>query len=480
MTWLRSMGLRMVLALGLALMLWVFVSFSENPDRSIPFENVSVTLEGLAPGLLVVDKEGLPRESLPSVDVLVTGDTETLREMRESDLFAYVDMTGLGPGQRIAPISVKPTRPGLARLDFSPDPTFLPLRIEQIITRTVPLTIEVRGDVPFSFEKGVASAIVRERAVAEVQISGPQNRVDRVTHVRATANVAGFTANYRSPRPLEAVGEDEQPIAGVTIAPDSVDVLVPINSSVGIKRVPVLPQVVGRPGSGYIVTDVAVDPQLVSLTGSSGPLNRAQSISTAPVDLAGASQTFTRTVALVAPPATILRDGVPSEAVVTVRIAMIDRPFQITLPVPVQISGGGGLPISYSPQVVRVTLSGSGERLAALDPAALQASVSARGLRPGTYTLAPTIALPPGIALAGNPPAVTITIQPPPSPVPQATAPPTDTSDAGPPTVEPTASPTASPTAAAAPTGTAQPSPEPPPTAAPPESATASPTAENV
>ena len=69
MTSLRTQGLRLLLSIGLAFALWIFVSFTQNPDQRSAFEGVPVDIEGLAPGLLVVDKEGLPKANLPTVTI---------------------------------------------------------------------------------------------------------------------------------------------------------------------------------------------------------------------------------------------------------------------------------------------------------------------------------------------------------------------------------------------------------------------------
>lgn len=462
MTWLRLTGLRLLLAIGLGLTLWVFVSYSVNPDRRIPFDNIPVNIEGLSPGLLVVDKEGL-RAAPPPVDVTVESDADTLENVRASDLHAFVDLQGRGPGEHAVPVNVRTTRSGIGRLSFSADPELLPIRIEQEITRTVPLTVEISGIVPFSYERGVASAIVGGQPANEVSVWGPQSRVERVVVARATANIDRLTANYSSSRPLEAIGANGQVIVGVTIEPDTVRVEVPIISSAGIKRVPVVPRLSGNPASGYIVDGVSVEPMFVDLTGSSGPLERVQSVSTLDVSVEGRSRPFSETVALELPPNTILQADQPGMAVVTVQIVPIERPFQVTLPVPVRVFGvSEGLSVAFNPAVVDVTLSGRAAQLEALDPNGLQAVVSARDLDPGTYTLTPSIALPEGVTLAGEPPRVTLTLQLPPTPTPTpaptpADVPPTETPAA--PTLTPApAGPTPTtppPTTAASPTETA-------------------------
>jgi YbbR domain-containing protein len=311
----------------------------------------------------------------------------------------------------------------------SVSPELLSIRIDQLITRTVPLTVEVTGNVPFSFEAGMPQVMVRGEELTEARVIGPQGRVERVARVHVTADIDRLTANYNSPRPLEPVSADGQVVAGVAVEPVIANVQVPIVSSAGIKRVPIVPRVVGEPASGYVVAGVSVEPQFVTLTGSSGPLDQVQNIETQGVDISGANATITRTVALQEPGGARLRFGEPVSATVTVRITPIARPFRVSLPVPVEvINQPAGLLVSVNPQFVQVTLGGPAQRLSAIDPQTIVGTIDLSGFDAGVYSLAPAFTLPPDITLEGEPPQVTVVLRAPPTEVPPTVTPaPTET-----------------------------------------------------
>lgn len=423
MNWLRTTGLRITLSVGLALALWIFVTFTENPDTTVVYENVPVRIEGLAPGLIVVNAEGAPRANPPTVDVTVSTDETTAGTIRLSDLKAFVDLSGREPGEHVVPLNVDATRPGLAQAQFVAEPRNLPIRIDQEITRTVPVDVAVLGNVPFSFEQGSPVATVRGQPVTTADVRGPQNRVELVAEAQATADIDRLTANYNSPRPLEALTGDGQVVEGVTIEPATVDVLVPIRSSVGIKRVPVIPQVSGTPAAGFAVVSVTVEPQFVNLTGGSGALDTVQSVQTEAVNIDGASRTISTTVELVRPSEAVLGEGEPRNAVVTVAIAPIARPFTVTVPVPVQaVNVPDDLQISLSPQLVQLTVSGLAGQIAQIGPTQLLGTVDVGNLGPGTYQITPTFNLPEGVTIDGDGPTVTVTLRRPATDTPQPTA----------------------------------------------------------
>jgi YbbR domain-containing protein len=466
MTWLRTSGLRLLLAIGLGFSLWVFVSYTTNPDRLTQFKDLPVDPEELAAGLVIVDQNGLPNPPLPPVTITLRSIGDTTVTPSSNDIEAYVDLTGQQPGERSVPVRARITTPGRKPEIAEIKPDLLAIRIEQVLTRTVPLTIEVVGNVPFSYQDLPPRATVSGQAVTEISISGPRSQVERVATARATANIDRLTANYDAPRQLEAIDADKQVVEGVVIRPERVNISVPIVSIAGIKRVPIIPSITGEPASGYVVAGLSVAPQFVRLAGGSGSLENVQSITTEPVNIAGASGTITRVVELQGPLETPLLSGEPVSATVTVRIQPIARPFQVTLPVPVQlIDIGPGLLGSVNPLIVQVTLAGTAAQLNALDSTALAGTVSAAGLGAGIYSVAPAFTLPRGVELVGDAPKVTLVLRLPASPTPQPTptATATDQPSEAPPTETPP-EPIATP--AAEPNATPRPAEEPSPTPA--------------
>ncbi|GAB4202140.1 MAG: CdaR family protein [Roseiflexaceae bacterium] len=483
MTWLRTTGLRLALSLGLAFSLWAFVSFSENPDRSVQFDDIAVTIDNLAPGLLLVDANGSPRSSLPTVSVTVTAEDQTINRVQASDVRAFVDLDSYQPGDFNVPIKVVPNRTGLSNASLTPTPDRVPIRIERELSRTVPLTVELSGSVPFSFRSLPPQITSGGKPISQVTVRGPAPRIEQVVLAQAPANIDRLTANYSSPRPVQPVNAGGQAISGVVVEPETVDVLVPIVSSAGTKRVPVVPQVIGQPASGTIAASIEVDPAFVVLTGSAGRLDEVELVETEPVDIAGASATFTRTVDLIEPTGAVIEASQPRRAVVTVRVRPLQQPFRVRLPVQVQVTNvPDGLLVSFTPQVLQLTISGTAAQLAALEQTTLSGVISLRGLTAGVYTFQPSVPLPEGLSIAGAVPRVTVSLRN----VPVATPQPTPGTTATPeqptapaertPEQQPTAAPSATPDAAPAqPAATPAAQPTPAPTN-PPASPAAQPT----
>ncbi len=410
--------LRIALAIGLSFALWTFVSFSQNPEELVRFDDMVLQVVGLGPDLILVDTNGLPNLTLPTIDITLRTDRIQRNDLRPIDIRAVIDLTGLEPGDHLVPVNVQPTR----NISFSVpnngvEPIAIPLRIEQQITRTVPIALEILGNLPFSFERGEATISQNDTGdpITMVEVTGPQSRVERVIAAQAIANVEQLRVSYDAPIQLTPLDERDDVVSGVQVTPPNVRVLIPITSVVGLRLVPIAPVIIGRPTAGYAVAAVEVVPPLISLTGSSGPLNAVSSLSTTPIDLNGTSGTIESTVTIIFPPGTSAQAGQPTQAQVTVRITAIDRPFQVQLPAQVNLIGANnGLLVSVNTSVVSLDLAGPVTALNALAQQTLRANVDISALGPGTYTLNTVIELPDTVSLVGDAPTVVVTIRPPP------------------------------------------------------------------
>lgn len=419
MRWLRDMGLQFLIALFLSLVLWTFVTFTTNPDTTATYNNIPVEAVGLSPGLVIVNEEGIPRpdpENLAQVQATLETDRNTLAsaELSATDLQGTVDLEGLGPGDHTVDINVDPDRSNIRLSSVSPEE--LTVRLEEFITMTVPISIELEGDLPFSYERDEPEVRASNQLIDQVQVSGPRSQVSRVDYAGVTISIDQLRATYVSNLQLEPRDTNDEAVEGVELAPRQVRVRIDIRPAVGVKRVPVLGQVEGTPAPGYVVTAVQSTPALIDLVGSSRLLDRIDHIETEPVNVSGATSIITQEVGLELRGAQPQADQ-PERVTVEVQIAPVDQQFEVQIPVPVQVVGAGdALLATIEPLVVEVPLQGSANAFQQLSDDTMIATVDIGGLGPGTYALTPQLALPDRLELAGDIPAVTVTLRVAPSP----------------------------------------------------------------
>lgn len=442
MNWLRTSGPRLLFAIALSFAMWVYVTYTENPDRSASFDGLPVTVLNLAPDLVIVDQNGAPRpdqKSFSQVNVTVKTDKSTLSTLSQRYLSPFIDLEGIDtPGDHAVKVQVELAADDIRVSDFSlieTEPEFLSVRFEKWITATVPLTIDVQGNLPFSFERGDPQVTFNGEAISKVDVEGPENRVGQVASARATANIEQLRANYVSSLQLTAFDKNNQEVSGINLSPSVVRVYIPIRSVVGLKRVPVLGNVEGSPAPGYVVTDIRSDPQLVSVSGSSGRLDEIDRIETIPISINGRTGVFTERVALIFPPGVSRHFSEESHVEITITIEPLAHTFQVVLPFTIDVIGiPSGWIASLDPRFVQVPIAGPEEMLSQITPSQLFATINMSGETPGVYTRVPNISLPEGFQLAGDIPSVEVSINAPatatpepPTPEPPTPQPPTTT-----------------------------------------------------
>ncbi len=449
MTRLRDMGLQMATSLILALVLWATVTAITNPEGTRRYENVEVGARDVPPGLVIVNEAGLPipdTSSLENIDVVVSTDQETLSAFQKEDIQAYVSLIDAEPGVRTTEVQFENSGPAVR---YQPTPEEISVQLEPVITRTVPITVEIIGSLPFSYERNEPETREGDQFVQEAQVSGPSSQVERVVRAATMINIEQLRATYVSLQQLTPQDANGTEVEGVTLDPTQVRVRIEISAVVGVKRVPVLGSVEGSPAPGYVVTQITSDPPLINLVGSSSILNATDKVETDPLTISDATGTVTQTVPInfgSAQP----QPGEPREATVTVQIETLDQPLQVQIPAPVEVIGSpAGLLTSVDPPVVQVPLEGPVLAFVQLNASALAANINAAGLGPGVYRLTPQVTVPPDLSIVGPLPDVTLTLSAPTTPTPPSlpTATPTPIPEALPnstPTIPPPEAPGAS------------------------------------
>ena len=134
---------------------------------------------------------------------------------------------------------------------------------------------------------------------------------------------------------------------------------------------------------------MSVDPAVVTIIGEPQPLGAVEALDTEAVDLAGATDPFTRQVTVQAPSGVSLARAEP----LTLAAQISPVNLRQTLRVPVTVQGvSGDLFLASGVPVVTITASGATDQ--GLSASDVRAIVDASGLSEGAYTLPVRMTLP--------------------------------------------------------------------------------------
>ena len=271
---------------------------------------------------------------------------------------------------------------------------------EQIVERAMripleftnlPAELELVGDAPDLVD-------VRVRGSSGALGRIPAGELVAVVDLRAAR--AGQRLFHLTP------GEVRAPfgIQVVQISPSNVPVTFEKSAT---RVVPVVPEVEGEPGDGFMVGAVTADPPTVTVVGPASAVARLTEAITEPVSVAGASEAVVETVNIgVTEPSVRLLSPGSAE----VRIAVAAQPIEWAVAaVPVRAAEGGAAQIAPSEVTVYVRGPREARGAGARD---FDASVDIQGLRPGLFELPVQVTAPARVGVVRvEPPMVRVRIR---------------------------------------------------------------------
>ncbi|MBI2939739.1 MAG: hypothetical protein HYY04_04810 [Chloroflexi bacterium] len=385
----------MLLAVLLSTGLWLAVVLEQNPEVPVSFASVPIQVKGIPTGLALANE-------IPTTRIWLIAPQDVGPQLRPDRLRVEIDASKAGPGIQEVPVTVA-VLDSRARLDRA-EPSTVPLRLEAIRKKEVPVRVNLAGSVAFGF-----AARPPRVTPPTVTVHGPQGAVDQVAAVVVSTSLEGLRSSLSqgfAPVPATTAGT---PVERVTLDPERVLVEVAVEQQVSYKTVPIAPQVAGTVAYGYQIVGILVEPTAVTVVGDPAVLMGMEYLQTRPVVVNGAEGD----VAVSAEPA--LPPGVSLAVAQSMLVRVLVRPIESskTMLIAPEVRGlSDQLTARVEPDGVQVTLSGPLPLLAQIRPEDVQVMVNATGLMTGTHTLRPAIGLPNLIKLVGmNPKEVRMTVR---------------------------------------------------------------------
>jgi len=381
--WLATNVRRFILAFALALAVWVSAVTAADPDETRTFPNsIPIEFVGQDPGLII--KGQVPRQ----IQLTLRAPNSVWEKLTsEKDaVHALVDLSGVGAGTYSLDVQVQIQVRPVRIISFSPKQ--IDLILEALVTRSLPVQLSLTGTPAIGYQAG-------DKALdpAEVIVSGPESLVEQVAIVGVTLDLTDLRQNVDATLALQALDGQGALVSGLILNPDSVQISLSITQQGGYRDLAVKVVTIGRPASGYRLTNIAPIPPVVTVFSSNFEQITALPgyVETAPFDLNGASADIETHLTLNLP----LGVTLVGEQSVLVQVGISAIQGSLTLnnqPVEI-INLSPTLQASVSPDKVNVLLSGPLPVLNTLAPADVHVIIDAKDLTPGTYQLTPTIQL---------------------------------------------------------------------------------------
>jgi len=369
-----------LLALILAISVWISAVTAADPDEQRAPITVPLELIGEDPSLVMTSK--VP--SVVEVTLRAPSSAWELLTAQENTVRAILDLSGLSAGEHSVDIqiqvSVRPTQKVLV------NPTTVTVNLEPLMTDKLSIDLSLSGQPAVGYQAGDPAL-----DPTEVIISGPESLVERAIRARILVNLSGIRESIDQAIPVEILDEQNAPLDGITVNPESVLVNIPIGQQGGFRDVAVKVVVQGQQAAGYRLENISVFPPVVTVYASDPQLikNISGVVETQPLDIQDAKNNISTRLGLTLP------DNITIVGAQTVQVEVGISPIQTSLTLldkQINILGlPEGMIAQISPQTVDVILSGPLPVLDALTPQEVTITVNVTGLDIGVHQLTPTV-----------------------------------------------------------------------------------------
>lgn len=390
----------MIFALLAAFIMWVYITNSENPQKSKTIYNVQVNLinqdniqqSGLA---LLPDQTFL-------VSIKITGSANDVNGITASDFTASADMnTTLASGENKINVKLQQT-PRNVKVVTSTEDLYVIVKLDQLKEKQVPVSLDVKG-TPESGYENAGSSVKPET----VLVSGPAKYVDSVVSASGKVDITGVSSDVTVSTTVKALDNEGKEVSNVTISPQSVNAFISIKAS---KIVDVKVKTIGIAPEGIAITSITVNPNTVTIMGDKNVISKISSIETQAVDVSKISQTSSVDTTLNLPEGVTVVNNA-NGIKVTVNV---EGKIEKTITVSLTLNGkNDGLNYALSSNSVQVTIKGKKSAIHDIDASSLTATVDLSNLTEGSHDVPVNVTVPnEAETVKVNPDKITVTVTP--------------------------------------------------------------------
>lgn len=366
---LKNDRINMIIALLIAIGLWVYVVGVENPKKDIQIKDVPITF--VNGDTLAESDLTLLSVSDSYVDVQVTGVRSEIRNVDRNDIKITADLEGYKAGEHTIRLQIG--RINNVEIETKQK---ISIVVDQLITEEKPVEVTLDGSISDDIEPYIVQV-----SQQTANVTGAKTLVDRIEKIEAPLDIGkveselkSFTVNLR---PVDSEGET---VRNVEVSADSVSV-----SAVNLNKKTVRLDVPVIGAESLDVERTVTVPKTITIKGLNEDLSKVSLITAEPLDI---SQIYEDMVLKVVP---ILPDGVEAasdsqklQAQVTVR-GMESRSFEYSEEAVVAEGVAENMTVTLDDMDIVLHVTGRDTIIETLTGDEFSFVVNVRNMKPGTH-----------------------------------------------------------------------------------------------
>ncbi len=306
------------IALLTAVLFWYFVLSIENPEITFDYANIDVQLEGISQ--LDANALAIVEGADASVDVQIRGPRDNMTQLTADKVSVTLNVSTISaPGEYNLNYSIAVDVPNVTVVSKSP--AQIALSVDRMISRAVPVTLDMTGAPAEEFALGGYTL-----SPDAVVIYGPETQVNAVERAYATFDLGDATDSVSTSLTYVLQDAEGNEVNTGQMTLDTPSVLLETT----IEKHDNVPLIVDFLDTDYLTSDMVtytVEPEAVLISGDPDTIDHINHIPLGNINLGNMVETgvFEVTLPLVLPNGIVPVDEVPSSATVTVTVPGYER-----------------------------------------------------------------------------------------------------------------------------------------------------------
>ena len=370
---LRNKTVAKIIALLMAIIVWVAVIVTQDPEETSPTIHIPITW---------MNEEILEQNGFAFMGANVETASVTVRGYRSiinsysDDIALQVNVNINAAGRQY--VAITPVLPIGAALEIvSIRPAGVVINVEEIITRSHQINIAYSGDKLPNTEPG---NIVQHPE--RIEISGARSLVEQVQYVEVEIPFHQISrVSSRFTREILVLDADRNPIPNLALTTRfaGVDIML-----YDVMEIPISLEILGEVSAKHIVTEISV-PQTVRVRGTRAELATLERIEAEPIDITGVERTSSLRVEFVLPDGLALASGQAHPHVRVELETLANTSFEFDSQ---EIAADGlseGLVAQFEEFTLSLVVAGDDEVIEEAVREDFRLLVNLEGLEPGTH-----------------------------------------------------------------------------------------------
>ena len=381
--------LSVLLAITIALVLWVYVITVVSPNSEVTIYNIPVVVQGEP----MLESYGLMNvtENIPTVTLKLSGNRSDLNKVNSSNITVVVDLSKVyeaGTTNLRYSISYPGDVPAGALTEESRYPSTIPIEVERKIRKEVPVNIRYVGELSEDFIVDKENKILDYNTVT---VSGPESVVDQITQAIIDVDLTGKTVSFSDNYRYSLCNDQDEPVDAQKVDTN----VAQVNLTLYIERVKELPlvvTVVNGGGATKETSEIKIDPKTVKVSGSEIVMENLTELNLGTIELSELLEDTEMSFVIQLPDGVKFMDPDVTTANVTVKFPNLSTTKLVITDIRAE-NVPEGMEVEFWTKSLEVTLRGDKNLIARVTPEAVFAVVDFTDAQLGTYTIKSNISL---------------------------------------------------------------------------------------